>query len=299
MKRGKQKKDSKHSERRPEARQALEKFGKWLLLFLIMGQNWPSVSAAAEGPHRRTEAVMRMQQEVQIEENRWTEATSKRWNRAEMNNGARRLRCTLLNGSWSTEKQKMRRYRGKCDIFFGIEHRLRNEEMEEQFDRKAKEGWRFAADAARITDGNAGTEDRKHTSGGVFVAVDSNLGAVVVAEERAISRAIRLELERLLFEKEAKRRFRRARALPCFLEHPRGSGRKPGLQPAVTYAAPVPVIEYVSPVSAVFAATAPENEYATLALLICRQERLPRSVVASPCERCLPIWSAHTELFSD
>ena len=47
--------------------------------------------------------------------------------------------------------------------------------MEEQFNKKAKEGWRFAADAARITDENAGTEDRKHTSGGVFVAVDSNL----------------------------------------------------------------------------------------------------------------------------
>ena len=34
--------------------------------------------------------------------------------------------------------------------------------------------WGFEADAARIT-----SEDRKHTSGGVFVAVDSNVGAVV------------------------------------------------------------------------------------------------------------------------
>ena len=31
-----------------------------------VGQNWRSVSAAAEGPQRRTEAVMRMQQEVQV-----------------------------------------------------------------------------------------------------------------------------------------------------------------------------------------------------------------------------------------
>ena len=180
----------------------------------------------------------------------------------------------------------MRRYKGKCAIFFGTGRGLRKQEMEEQFNKEANEGWRFAADAARITDGNAGTEDRKHTSGVVFV------------EEGAISRAIRLELERLLFEKEAKCRFRRARGLPCFLEHPRGSGRKPGLQPAVTYAAPVPVIEYVSPDSAVFAATAPENEYATPALLICRQERLPRSVVASSYEHGLPIWSANAELFS-
>ena len=78
----------------------------------------------------------------------------------------------------------MRRYKGKCDIFFGIEHRLRKEEMEEQFSKEAKEGWRFAADAARITDERAGSEDQKHISGGVFVAVDSNLGAVVGAERR-------------------------------------------------------------------------------------------------------------------
>ena len=60
------------------------------------------------------------------------------------------MRCTLLNG------------------------RLGG--LEEQFNREAKEGWRFAANATRITDQRAGTEDRKHTSGGVFVAVDSNLG---------------------------------------------------------------------------------------------------------------------------
>ena len=51
--------------------------GSFSFSFLIMGQNWLSVSAASEGPHKRTEAVTRMQQEVQIKENRWTEATSK------------------------------------------------------------------------------------------------------------------------------------------------------------------------------------------------------------------------------
>ena len=38
------------------------------------------------------------------------------------------------------------------DVFFGIEHRLRKDEMEEQLNNEAKEGWRFTADAARITD---------------------------------------------------------------------------------------------------------------------------------------------------
>ena len=59
--------------------------------------------------------------------------------------------------------------------------------MEEQFNREAKEGWRFAADAARITDETARSEDREHTSGGVFVAVDSNLGTVVGEREGAVA----------------------------------------------------------------------------------------------------------------
>ena len=42
---------------------------------------------------------------------------------------------------------------------------MRKEEMEEQFNKEAKQGWRFAADAARMTDEIAGSEDRKHTSG--------------------------------------------------------------------------------------------------------------------------------------
>ena len=58
--------------------------------------------------------------------------------------------------------------------------------MEKQFNREAKEERRFAADAARIADESASSEDRKHTSGGVFVAIDSNLGAVMGAGEGAI-----------------------------------------------------------------------------------------------------------------
>ena len=73
---------------------------------------------------------------------------------------------------------------------FQPEHPLkmdpRKEEMEEQFNKEAKEGWRCAADAATISDEHAGTEDRKHTSGGAFVAVDKNLEGAVGAEEEAI-----------------------------------------------------------------------------------------------------------------
>ena len=62
----------------------------------------------------------------------------------------------------------MRRYKGTFDVFFGIEHRMRREEMKEHFNKEANHRWRCAADAARITDETAGSEDRKHTSGGVF-----------------------------------------------------------------------------------------------------------------------------------
>ena len=34
----------------------------------------------------------------------------------------------------------MKRYKGTFDGFFGIEHRLRKEEMEGQFNKDAKEG---------------------------------------------------------------------------------------------------------------------------------------------------------------
>ena len=35
--------------------------------------------------------------------------------------------------------------------------------MEEQFNTESKQGWRFAADAARITDEEASGENPKHT----------------------------------------------------------------------------------------------------------------------------------------
>ena len=37
-----------------------------------------------------------------------------------MKKEAKLLRCTIPNGSaWSTERKYMRRYKGKCDVFFG------------------------------------------------------------------------------------------------------------------------------------------------------------------------------------
>ena len=69
---------------------------------------------------------------------------------------------------------------------FGMEHRLRKEEMGVAVQQRSEGKMRFAADAARITDERAGSEDQKHTSGGVVVAVDSNLGVVVGEKEGAV-----------------------------------------------------------------------------------------------------------------
>ena len=56
------------------------------------------------------------------------------------------VRCTLLNVSaWCTERKYVTRNRGTFDVFFGIDHRMRKEEKEEQFNKESKQGWRLAA----------------------------------------------------------------------------------------------------------------------------------------------------------
>ena len=101
--------------------------------------------------------------------------------------------CDLKNTELEPKYQK---YKGRVvlqgdfvkddtfDTFFGIEHRLRKW-RNSSTERPRKDGC-LAASAARITEEMAGDEDRKHTSGVVLVAIDSNLGAVVGAEEGAI-----------------------------------------------------------------------------------------------------------------
>ena len=60
--------------------------------------------AATEGTQRKTEAMVRMQQEVQATGSRWAEESSQRWkqskgeDRAEMKKETKLLRCSLLNG---------------------------------------------------------------------------------------------------------------------------------------------------------------------------------------------------------
>ena len=139
---------------------------------LLMANNSLCVNATAEGLQERTEIMERWQQQQQahVKESRRVEEIPQRWkepkgeDRTKMNKEAKMMRCTSLNGSvWSSERKYTRRYKGKYDIFSGIEHRLRKEAMVEQFNKEAQEGLRFASDAARITDERASIEDQKHT----------------------------------------------------------------------------------------------------------------------------------------
>ena len=119
--------------------------GSRLFLLLILMQNWFSVDAAARRLEPKGEAEVpeiitvsdavggtfadldaKSLREEQQDEHYREWKRSRGADRTEMRKEEKRLRCALLNGSaWSTENKNMRRYKGKFDIFLGIEHRLR------------------------------------------------------------------------------------------------------------------------------------------------------------------------------
>ena len=72
----------------------------------------------------------------------------------------------LARWGWKARQQcvAVQRMLLRSSRFFGVEHRMKKEDMEEQFNQETKKGWRFATDAARLTDDNASSEDGKHTS---------------------------------------------------------------------------------------------------------------------------------------
>ena len=127
------------------AKQVLGRSGRWLFLLLILVQDWVCIDAAAGRREPKGKAEVpenhyrvgcgvdldgKSLQEEQMEKHQreWKRFTGV--DRTEMRKEEKRLRCALLNGSaWSTEKKYMIRYWGTFDIFFGMEHRMRKEEM--------------------------------------------------------------------------------------------------------------------------------------------------------------------------
>ena len=72
----------------------------------------------------------------------------------------------------ATEKAYIEQYREDIDVFFGIEHRIKGEEAEQQFNHVAKKNLKRAVSEARETKRSKRQEDKKPTSGGVFIAMD-------------------------------------------------------------------------------------------------------------------------------
>ena len=147
MRRDQKKKEGKHRKGRFQARQVLGEVWKAALFF---SSDCGTELAFRQRSRRTTEkdgcshedAAGSAGKRTQMERGNFTKVEAvERRRRTEMKKVARRLRCTLLNGSsWSAVKN-MRRHKGKRDIFLEIQHRLRREEMEEQSNREAKEGW--------------------------------------------------------------------------------------------------------------------------------------------------------------
>ena len=139
-----------------------------------------------------TEMMERMQQqEVQVKESRWAEEIPQRWrqpkgeDRTEIKKEERRLKCTLLNGSArSTERKYIRRYRATFDIFFGDRAQVEEGGNGGAVQQRG-EGWRFAADAARITDERAGSEDQKAYIGRSFCCSRQESGSSYWRERRS------------------------------------------------------------------------------------------------------------------
>ena len=153
----------------PRTKQFLGRSGRWLFFLLILMQNWLCVDAAVGRLEPKGKAEVReiivvpdalegtfvdldgksLQEEQKEKHQReWKRSTGV--DRTEMRKEEKRLRCAWLNGStWSTEKKCMRRCKFTFDVFFGIEHKLRKEEMEEQFNKEAKEGWRFCSGCSK------------------------------------------------------------------------------------------------------------------------------------------------------
>ena len=82
----------------------------------------------------------------------------------------------------------MRRYKGTFEIIFGIGHRMRRKEMEEQFHKEARDGGLQQTRQGSLTRRQAvriaNTRREVYT---VFVVVDRNCGAVFGKEEGAVT----------------------------------------------------------------------------------------------------------------
>ena len=155
------KKKGRERNKSPRTKQVLGRSGRWLLVQCRCGSKEAGAKRGSRsagnhyrvgcgGRHFREPGWQKTSEGAEGRKYQREQKLSKGVGPNEMRKEEKNLRCALFSGStWSTERKYMRRYKGTFDVFFGTAHRLRKEEMEDHFNREAKEGWRFAADAAR------------------------------------------------------------------------------------------------------------------------------------------------------
>ena len=89
----------------------------------------------------------------------------------------------------------MKRHKSTYDIFFGIERRLKERgNMEDKFNKKAKQGWRFAADAPVHTNWCRQCGLQAHV-GRVSFAIDIGTGLSSTKKEGAFASIIGNEVD--------------------------------------------------------------------------------------------------------
>ena len=126
-----------HMRRRlPKVREILWKIGKWFFFLIVIGQSLVGGFSASENAQFRGRQLVGMHGETKVNARSWVQMNQTSFGREEGKKEMQKESRMAL----SIEHKYMRRYKEMFSIFFGVEHRMRKEEMEEQFNEETKQG---------------------------------------------------------------------------------------------------------------------------------------------------------------
>ena len=139
----------------PRAKQVLGKSGRWLFLLLILVQNWLCIDAAAGRLEPEEEAELLKIIIVSDAVEKQMEKLPRKWKRPEGADWTETRKeeeeVKVHLAKWiSVEHRKEVHEKVHRKVRYLLWNRAQIEKMEEQSNKEAKEGWRFAASAARI-----------------------------------------------------------------------------------------------------------------------------------------------------
>ena len=129
---GGRKDDGKRGGKRKRRGLSQERVGRWFFFVLMIGHRLVGVTAASEKAQNREGQLEGTQGGTEAMDISWVQMnqrSDKKRRKAE--NGRHKesnmIKCALLTGfAWSTENK----YKGTFDVFLGVDHRMRKEEME-------------------------------------------------------------------------------------------------------------------------------------------------------------------------